>query len=219
MVQSWREAWLERNKKQTYLPFYVVQIAPFGEWLGNEGSKFVKIREQQELIADSVPDNYLISSSDVGNIFDIHPKNKKVLAERLYQLVDHIDFGNPLPAYAPRAKKLNVEDGKVIIQIEHCHQLVKEERNFESYNGFELEEIPELFIPPITDGINGLEIIVDGITHKNVKVNLIANHIIIESPAIVPSRDIKINFAKTAFYEVNIYNELHHPMMPFALSN
>lgn len=219
MVQSWREAWLERNKKQTYLPFYVVQIAPFGEWLGNEGSKFVKIREQQELIADSVPDNYLISSSDVGNIFDIHPKNKKVLAERLYQLVDHIDFGNPAPAYAPRAKKLNVEDGKAIVIIENCQQLVKEERDFESYNGFELAEIPDTFIPPITDGINGLEIIVDGITDKEVKVNLSGNQMIIESPAIAPLRDIKINFAKTAFYEVNIYNELHHPLMPFALSN
>lgn len=220
MVESWRKAWVQKNESQTYLPFYVVQLAPFGEWLGNEGSKFVKIREQQEKIADELLDNYLISSSDVGNIFDIHPKNKKVLAERLFNLVNHIEFNHPQNAKPPRAIKMENSKGQVMIEFENCNHLLIEPKLFDSYNGFDISEIPAHFIPPITGGVNGLSVRLDNrILCEMTTVAVDKNKMIIYSDEVKESSEIIVEFAKTSFFEVNLYNENHHPVLPFVLSN
>lgn len=165
-------------------------------------------------------DAYMISSSDVGSIFDVHPKNKKVLAERLFSLVDQVEFNNPINGYPPRATCMNVVDNSCTIKFENCNTLKLIPKSFEQYNGFPLKVIPEIHLPPITAGVNGLQIMVDGNKIiEGVTINIKDNKLEISSDSIKANSDVNIEFANTGFYEVNLFNEQNHPVIPFRLSN
>jgi len=73
MIASWRNAWQEE------LPFYFVQIAPYKYGQPEEG---VALRNAQRL-AETTPNTAMVCISDIGNIDDIHPKNKKDVGNRL----------------------------------------------------------------------------------------------------------------------------------------
>lgn len=73
LINSWRKAWGEE------LPFYYVQIAPYKYGNQEEG---VILRNAQRM-AESTSKTAMVTISDIGNIDDIHPKNKKDVGERL----------------------------------------------------------------------------------------------------------------------------------------
>lgn len=47
MIGAWRELWKHE------LPFLLVQLAPFGEWLVSTGDDYPVLRHQQQLVADT----------------------------------------------------------------------------------------------------------------------------------------------------------------------
>jgi sialate O-acetylesterase len=73
LIGSWRKAWAEE------LPFYFVQIAPYKYGSPEEG---VILRNAQRM-TEIVPNTAMVTISDIGNIDDIHPKNKKDVGIRL----------------------------------------------------------------------------------------------------------------------------------------
>jgi sialate O-acetylesterase len=73
LIVSWRKAWGED------LPFYFVQIAPYKYENPEEG---VTLRNAQRM-AETTPNTAMVTISDIGNIDDIHPKNKKDVGVRL----------------------------------------------------------------------------------------------------------------------------------------
>lgn len=78
MINSWR-----RDFSQDQLPFYYVQIAPFFHDREDPALAFdAYFREAQEKIAD-LNNIYMVSTMDVGDAKDLHPKNKKPVGERL----------------------------------------------------------------------------------------------------------------------------------------
>ena len=77
MIQNWRDLWQEE------LPFLLVQLAPFEAWMDGTGKDYPIVRECQEAVANRVPGVYLCSSSDCGMRWDIHPKHKRPIGERL----------------------------------------------------------------------------------------------------------------------------------------
>lgn len=78
MINSWR-----RNFSQGQLPFYYVQIAPFFHDKEDPALAFdAYFREAQEKIA-ALNNTYMVSTMDVGDATDLHPKNKKPVGERL----------------------------------------------------------------------------------------------------------------------------------------
>ena len=74
MIENWRKDWGQGD-----FPFYYVQIAPF-----KYGQQFagVELREAQ-LMALALPHTGMVVTSDIGNIEDIHPKNKQDVGKRL----------------------------------------------------------------------------------------------------------------------------------------
>ncbi len=80
LVHAWRSQWKNNN-----LPFYFVQIAPYAyEQLRNtEATKADLIREAQVLASLEIPHTGLVVTSDVGKCDDIHPPEKKTIADRL----------------------------------------------------------------------------------------------------------------------------------------
>jgi sialate O-acetylesterase len=74
LITSWREAW------GYDFPFYFVQIAPYKYGEGNWG---VVIRDAQRKVLNEVKNTGMAVISDVGNINDIHPRDKKPVGIRL----------------------------------------------------------------------------------------------------------------------------------------
>ncbi len=85
LIQNWREEW------GSNFPFYIVQIAPFNYKEKNAG---VLIREAQLRTFREVPNTGLVVVSDIGDINNIHPKNKQDVGKRLanWALAKNYDF-------------------------------------------------------------------------------------------------------------------------------
>lgn len=108
LIHTWREEWDDD------LPFVFVQLAPWGEWMAQDGRNFPELREQQQRVDDQVEGAYLASIMDVGSQYDIHPKIKKPVGERLALLALDEVYGMKQPyAHAPRIAKI-VREGNVI---------------------------------------------------------------------------------------------------------
>ena len=71
LVADWREGF------KTELSFYYAQIAPY-----NYKRNAAYLREQQ-LQALSIPKSGMVVTADIGNLKDIHPKNKQEVGRRL----------------------------------------------------------------------------------------------------------------------------------------
>lgn len=77
MIKSWRDAFQAPG-----LPFYIVQLPG---WAGGEGH-WGALREAQRQVTLNMPNTGLVSTLDLGESNDIHPKDKKPVGERLASL-------------------------------------------------------------------------------------------------------------------------------------
>ncbi len=81
LMQNWRELLGEQ------IPFFYVQLAPFEAWRGCGGEHYHELREAQQIVEDMELDAHMVSIMDVGERWDIHPKRKRPVGERLADLV------------------------------------------------------------------------------------------------------------------------------------
>lgn len=117
VIASWRDAWNRQD-----LPFLFVQLAAFQEHkkaadakldmraeilskLNREEHGFPFVREAQLLTAQSVPGSGMAVAIDIGDQWDIHPRNKKTVGERLFLLARS-------KAYGEKGVKLVGADGE-----------------------------------------------------------------------------------------------------------
>ena len=92
MISDWRALW-----ENTELPFLLVQLPGWENWLDSPGNlDYMTIRKCQEMVARTVDHAWLCSISDAGERMDIHPKNKKVVGERLALLARGHVYGESL---------------------------------------------------------------------------------------------------------------------------
>lgn len=96
LIADWRALWAEP------LPFLVVQLPGWERWLASECGDYAAIRECQRRVADGTASVYLCSIADAGEQYDIHPKNKKVVGERLALLARGHVYGEDVLCDAPR---------------------------------------------------------------------------------------------------------------------
>lgn len=118
MVQSWRDAWGEGD-----FPFYYVQIAPFNLRLfipDIDTELPVLIREQQLEAMALIPNCGMVVTSDIGDLRDIHPKNKVDVGKRLALWALANTYGRKGIVYSgPIYKGMTVEHGAVRVTFDH----------------------------------------------------------------------------------------------------
>jgi len=105
MIENWRNDWGQGD-----FPFYYVQIAPF-----KYGKEFigVELREAQ-LKALSVPNTGMAVITDIGNINDIHPKNKQDVGKRLALWAMAKTYGREeIVCSGPIYKSMKIEGDKI----------------------------------------------------------------------------------------------------------
>lgn len=77
MIRDWRKQFGSQS-----LPFYFVQLAPYKyEGLGKNALR--ELWDAQLKTARNVPNTGMVVTTDVGNLEDIHPRNKQVVGQRL----------------------------------------------------------------------------------------------------------------------------------------
>jgi sialate O-acetylesterase len=103
LIEDWRAAWGEPN-----FPFYMVQLAPFSA--GNpQGMNWAELRESQVVTAATLANVGTAVTTDVGDLNDIHPRNKRPVGERLALLARRYTYGEKVQGQGPTVRDFERE--------------------------------------------------------------------------------------------------------------
>lgn len=118
LITSWRQAW------GYDFPFYFVQIAPYN-YDGNPDADWgVKVRDAQRRVLSEVPNTGMAVITDVGNLEDIHPRDKKPVGIRLANLALSKTYGtNKAVAESPLYKDFTVKGSKLTVHFSNAEGL------------------------------------------------------------------------------------------------
>jgi sialate O-acetylesterase len=117
LINGWRKVW-----NQGDFPFYYVQLAPF-RYKRNDPCMLPRIWEAQRA-AMAIPNTGMAVITDIGNLDDIHPKNKKEVGRRLALWALANTYGvSRVVCSGPLYRSMRVEDGAVRLFFDHAEQL------------------------------------------------------------------------------------------------
>jgi len=98
-------------------PFYYVQISPY-EYNGADKIYSALLRETQMKVMNEIPNVGMACTLDIGEKYNIHPKAKDIVGERLAYWALAKTYGMTDFSYCgPIYKSMNVKDGKAIISF------------------------------------------------------------------------------------------------------
>jgi sialate O-acetylesterase len=110
MIADWRAAFGRE------LPFYFVQLAPYG-YDGEQDGKTPLLREAQAK-ALAVAKTGMAVTLDCGDEKDIHPAHKQPVGERLARLALARHYGEPIACEGPRVTNVTNNGALLRVQFE-----------------------------------------------------------------------------------------------------
>ena len=114
LVEGWRGIW-----NQGPFPFYYVQIAPFP--YGEEDPFILPVFWEAQEAALAITNTGMAVIHDVGDVRDIHPRNKQEVGRRLALLALAKTYGKTDTAFSgPSFKSLTIEGGLLRVQFDHA---------------------------------------------------------------------------------------------------
>ncbi len=114
LINGWRQLW-----DQGDFPFYFVQLAPWGGYDRNNPSVLPKFWEAQTATL-SVANTGMVVTTDIGDVKDIHPRNKQDVGLRLALWALAKTYGqHDLVCSGPLYKSMQVEGGSIRLSFEH----------------------------------------------------------------------------------------------------
>ncbi len=115
LITSWRKDWGQGD-----FPFYFVQLADFQDETPNPGeSSWAELREAQTNTLREVPNTGQAVITDLGESNDIHPREKRDVAERLLRWALAKDYGYDISYRSPEFREMEIKDGKAILSFDH----------------------------------------------------------------------------------------------------
>src|SRR5690606_12287937 len=133
MVDDYRKEW---NSPE--LPFYYVQLSSI-DTLQYRSHYWPEFRNEQRIFLYETKNTGMAVSSDVGNKNDVHPADKKTIAERLAKWAKYDYYGNRniLPS-GPLPVEAMFSGEKIIIKFEYTGSGLKT-AGMESLRGFSID--------------------------------------------------------------------------------
>ncbi len=186
MIRCWRDLWQEE------LPFLFVQLAPFREWFACNGLAYPRVRASQEAVSKTVPGTWMASIGDAGMEWDIHPKDKVPVGNRLALLARGHVYGQDILCDAPEFLEAKKTDDRIALRFSHGERL--------TILGDELHAMV---------GVNAA-----GESREISNAEIQDNTLILHDCADVT----ELRFARTDYYEVNLYNAAGIPAKPFEVT-
>ena len=141
LVSGWRSVF-----ENPEMPFYYVQIAPYKKYLGELVAP--QLCEAQRRFM-TFPKVGMVVTSDVGNLDDIHPKDKKPVADRLVRWAMAKTYGETnLVCSGPIYKSMKVDGDKVVVFFDYVGSGLTT-RDGKAPSWFELAGSDEQYFPAV----------------------------------------------------------------------
>ena len=111
LITSWREVWGEK------FPFLIIQLPNYMQVKADPSdSDWAKLREAQLQTLD-VPNTGLVTTIDLGEADNIHPKNKADVGQRTALAALSLAYKKPVVASGPLFASALVKNGKMIVKF------------------------------------------------------------------------------------------------------
>ena len=115
LINGWREVW-----GQGEFPFYFVQLAPFNYGGRNASPFFLPQIWEAQTATLALPNTGMAVITDIGNLRDIHPRNKQDVGRRLALWALAKDYGRDDVTYSgPLYKSMAVEGNTIRLTFDH----------------------------------------------------------------------------------------------------
>lgn len=184
LLECWRDGFMDSD-----LPFYTVEIAPYGGADPENG--WARIREQQQKCVKRESRTYIVPTGDCGDKYNIHPVDKIRVAERLAMSLMRYEYGMDVVGCAPMYSSYKTDGNKMII----------------SFTGVEKFQ-------PLTYGLFGFTVCGEDRVFYDAYAQLDGNKIILFSDKV--EHPVAARYAFSKWYEpTSAYNEGRWPLHPF----
>lgn len=194
LIASWRMKW-----KDMKLPFLYVQLANYGT-ISSEPteSQWAELRFAQAQALD-MPQTGMAVTIDIGEADDIHPGNKKTVAERLWRLAEHLVYKDRsrLPN-GPILKRVRKTKGDIVLEFD--------------YTGSSLFTSPDAGSSGQST-VQGFEIATVDDDFQAVEAEIKANRVILKIPE--NGNPVSVRYAWADNPVSNLYNAEGLPASPF----
>lgn len=188
MISNWRTRWAIGD-----FPFLFVQLANFMERKSPQpDSQWAYLRESQTQTLQ-LPATGMATIIDIGEAEDIHPRNKKDVAERLWLQAKKVAFGEKILASGPVFKEIALQGSELVLTFTEVGEGLKITSGSEVL-GFIAEDAAGKF-ESLTGEISGKD---------QVRLKI--------PDDFVP---IGVRYAWADNPEVNLVNNLNLPAVPF----
>jgi sialate O-acetylesterase len=122
MIENWRNDFDNKN-----MPFYFVQISP------HRGQN-PEIRDAQLYTLRNIPHTGMVVTTDNGDSLDIHPRNKKLVGERLSLWALKNDYGKKEVVFSgPLYKSMKIEGNKIRISFDYADGLLAKDGDVKEF--------------------------------------------------------------------------------------
>ncbi|HEY4356177.1 MAG TPA: sialate O-acetylesterase [Acidobacteriaceae bacterium] len=157
MIQDWRTQW-----NQGPFPFLFVQISSFG----SNDATWGTTRDQQRLVAETVPHTGMAVTLDIGLHGNIHPPDKQTVGHRLALLARSQVYGESIASESPTPIYATSESGQAHVWLQHAEGLHAVSGTL---GDFEIAGDDGKFVPA-TASIDGTTIVVQAATVPNPRI-------------------------------------------------
>lgn len=113
LIGGWRTLWNEGN-----FPFYFVQIAPYN--YGDNPERLARLWEAQTAAANTIPNTGMAVVNDIGDLHNIHPKDKLDVGHRLALMALARTYGQTnLVDSGPTFDSLSIDGNALRVKFNH----------------------------------------------------------------------------------------------------
>lgn len=190
LIGGWREVW-----NQGDFPFLFVQLAPFA--YNGSPTALPEIWEAQTAALKKIPNTGMAVTVDIGNVKDIHPRNKQDVGKRLALWALARTYGKKDLVYSgPIYKGMAVEESGVRITFDHVEGgLIS--RDGKPLSHFQIAGEDKQFVPA--------------------QAKIEGDSVIVSSPDV--ARPVAVRFGWDQLAEPNLANKAGLPASPFRTDN
>lgn len=218
MMHALYNGWAKEFKNPD-LQFYFVQLAPylylhggvkaseFAQQAANQQQIMCVAWNQQRAFAKEEPKAWMAVINDVGDFYDIHPRDKDTVGLRLAALALQHTYKLPVNADAPEAASAAIKDGKLVITVSNAQKL-------HCLVGFQYDATPRFF--GNNDTPRYFEIAGADGNFVPADVKLDNNSLILSSPSVKEPK--KARYLYAGFAQGNVFNEYGLPLDGFSIS-
>jgi sialate O-acetylesterase len=139
MIKDWRKKWGQED-----MPFICVQLAP---WHANDadGVSWAELREAQLLATQKLKNVGMAVITDVGDLYDIHPRDKATVGNRLAIAARGMVYGQKIAPSGPVYKDMKVDGESVVLSFDHVGGGLL--ARYGTLNGFQICGEDKDFVP------------------------------------------------------------------------